>query len=71
MPGELSKNFHGVGNGPLSKILIVKSNNSGFKKGNVDFLKSRVYCIRFILSEKHTKFVKIFLMVLISQSTNF
>ena len=24
MSGQLSKNFHGVGNGPLSKILAVK-----------------------------------------------
>ena len=26
MTGELSKNFHGVGIGPLSKILAVKRN---------------------------------------------
>ena len=25
--------------------IFLKSNNSGFKKGNMEFLKRRVYCI--------------------------
>ena len=43
MTSELSKNFHGVGIGPLSKILAVKSNTTLVKR-YVDFRAIKNEC---------------------------
>ena len=42
MTGRLSKNFHGVGIGPLSKILAVKCNICDFKTAQKGNLKTHI-----------------------------